>query len=137
MKSNFDIAKRAALVGLVCSLLVLSACEKSESIEERASGRWDVLLSGDMTSAYEYLSPGYRSSVSLEQYQRSLLTRQVGWDSADYIESDCTEDSCKVKISIGYTVRGALPGVKEYKGVQKIIESWVRVDGVWYLEPEK
>ncbi len=137
MKSNFDIAKRAGLVGLVCSLLVLSACEKSESIEERASARWDVLLSGDTTSAYEYLSPGYRSSVSLEQYQRSLLTRQVGWDSADYIESECTEDSCKVRISIGYTVRGALPGVKEFKGVQKIEESWVRVDGVWYLVPEK
>lgn len=137
MKSNFDIAKRAGLAVLVCSLLVLSACEKSESIEERATARWDVLLSGDMTAAYEYLSPGYRSSVSLEQYQRSLLTRQVGWDSADYIESECVEDSCKVKISIGYSVRGALPGVKEFKGVQKVEESWVSVNGVWYLVPEK
>ena len=137
MKSNLDIAKRAGLVGLVCSLLVLAACEKSESIEERASARWDVLLSGDMTSAYGYLSPGYRSSVSLEQYQRSLLTRQVGWDSVEYIESECTEDSCKVRISIDYSVHGALPGVKEFKGVQKIEESWVSVDGVWYLVPEK
>jgi hypothetical protein len=137
MKSNFDPAKRARLLVLVCSVLVLSACEKSESIEERATARWDVLLSGDMTAAYEYLSPGYRSSVSLEQYQRSLLTRQVGWNSADYIESECVEDSCKVKISIDYSVRGALPGVKEFKGVQKIEESWVRVKGVWYLVPEK
>ena len=137
MISNFDIAKRVGLVGLVCSLLLLSACEKSESIEERATARWDVLLSGDMTSAYEYLSPGYRSSVSLEQYQRSLLVRQVNWTKANYIESECLEDSCKVWISIDYSVRGALPGVKEFKGVQKIVESWVRVDGVWYLVPEK
>ena len=137
MKSNFDIAKRAGLVGLVCSLLVLAACKKSESIEERATARWDVLLSGDTTSAYEYLSPGYRSSVSLQQYQRSLLTMKVAWTGANFNESECTEDLCKVKISIDYSVRGALPGVKEFKGVQKIEESWVRVDGVWYLVPEK
>lgn len=137
MKRNLDIAKQVGLVVLIFSLLVLSACEKSESIEQRATARWNVLLSGDMTAAYEYLSPGYRSSVSLEQYQRSLLTRQVGWNSADYIESECVEDSCKVKISIDYSVRGALPGVKEFKGVQKVEESWVRVNGVWYLVPEK
>lgn len=137
MKRNLDIAKQVGLVVLIFSLLVLSACEKSESIEQRATARWNVLISGDMTAAYEYLSPGYRSSVSLEQYQRSLLTRQVGWNSADYIESECVEDSCKVKISIDYSVRGALPGVKEFKGVQKVEESWVRVNGVWYLVPEK
>ena len=54
----------------------------------------------------------------------------------DYIESECTESTCKVKISLDYTVYGVLPGVKAYKDTQTIDESWVLVDGTWYLVPE-
>jgi hypothetical protein len=127
--------------GLVCCLLLLSACagnvSKESQIEERATARWDALLSNDVATAYEYLSPGYRSSVSLNQYQRSLLLRQVSWTTASYKGSECTEVSCKVKISLDYVVRGAIPGVKEFKGTQNVAESWVSVGGVWYLVPDK
>ena len=128
-------------LGMVCCLLLLSGCatsvSKESQIEERATARWDALLSGDMVTAYEYLSPGYRSSVSLNQYQRSLLIRQVSWTNASYEGSECTEVSCKVKISLNYVVRGAIPGVKEFKGTQNVAESWVSVDRVWYLVPDK
>jgi len=127
--------------GMICCLLLLSGCatsvSKESQIEERATARWDALLSGDVVTAYEYLSPGYRSSVSLNQYQRSMLLRQVGWTNASYKGSECTEVSCKVKISLNYVVRGAIPGVKEFKGTQNVAESWVSVDGVWYLVPDK
>jgi hypothetical protein len=128
-------------VGMACCLLLLSGCatsvSKESQIEERATARWDALLSGDMITAYEYLSPGYRSSVSLNQYQRSLLSRQLSWTNASYNGSECTEVSCKVKISLNYVVRGAIPGIKEFKGTQNVAESWVSVDRVWYLVPDK
>lgn len=131
---------RVRLIGIVCSLLLLSACatngSKTQSIEERAVARWDALLSSDLTGAYEFLSPGYRSSVSSVQYQRSLLLQQLSWTGADYLGSECTDVACKVQISVDYSVYGAVPGLKEYKGKQTLDESWVSVNGVWYYVPE-
>ena len=125
----------------ICLLLLLSACASTGgskgSIEQRATERWDFLFSDNLTAAYDYLSPGYRSSVSLKQYQRTILLQRIKWTSAKYIESECAETSCKVKISIDYTVYGALPGVKSFDGTQEIEESWVKVDGKWYFVPNK
>ena len=55
---------------LVSGLVLLSACATSprispeESVKERATARWELFFSGDLAGAYEYLSPGYRTSVS-------------------------------------------------------------------------
>jgi len=133
------------LAGLLCSLVLLSACatgtvksvSPENSIEERAVKRWEVLLSGDLAGAYEYLSPAYRTSVSSLQYQRSVLMKKVAWTSADYMGSVCDETTCTVKNNVGFTAYGVVPGVKSYKGIQQIEESWVLVDGQWYLVPGK
>ncbi len=122
-------------------VLLLSACATTvptgETVEERATARWDALLSGDIATAYEYLSPGYRSSVSSLQYERSILRRQVQWISAKYMGSECAENTCNVQISLGYRVVGALPGVRVFEGTQGIEESWLMIDGLWYNVPKE
>lgn len=127
--------------GVFCSLLLLTACassvSKESAVEKRVTERWDLLFSGDLAGAYEYLSPGYRSSVSSVQYQRSILIQPVKWTSATYKGRVCEETVCKVKISVGFTVYGALPGVKSFSDVQDIEESWMLVSGKWYLVPEQ
>ena len=132
---------RVRLILLACSLLVLSACATSggmkNSIKTRVDERWNLLFSGDLAGAYEYLSPGYRSSVSSTQYQRTVLLQRVRWTDATYIESDCSEATCKVKITLGYNISGAVPGVKNFKGKQTVVESWVLVDDNWYMVPKK
>lgn len=129
------------LVGMVCVLLLLSACaatvSKTSLVEERAQARWDTLLSGDLSAAYEYLSPGYRSSVSSLQYQRSVLLMKIRWISADVIESNCEETACSVKILLGFAVHGGLPGVQSMEETEVIDESWLLVDGAWYFVPPK
>ena len=141
MTSSFLKRSFTILTILCCSLLLLSACtstmKSGANIESRAMGRWDALLSEDVETAYEYLSPGYRSSVSLTQYHRSLLLSKVKWTGAGYIESDCEETVCNVKISLDFTIYGALPGVKSFESKQTIEESWVLVNGSWYLVPKK
>jgi len=138
-----SISKRshAFLLVLCCGLLSLSACDlltgKPATIEERASARWELLFAGDFAGAYEYLSPGYRSSVSSVQYQKSLLLQRVEWKNAKYIESDCTETTCKVSILLGYVMRGGLPGVQSFEGNDVIKESWIKTDKVWYLVPKQ
>ena len=141
MLKLFSNRKRALLPGLCCSLLLLSACATTmraeDTIESRTMARWDAVLSGDLDGAYGFLSPGYRSSVSSVQYQKSLLLKQVQWSKATYTGSECTETTCKVKISLDYTVYGALAGVKSFTGVEIIEESWVKSENSWYLVPQR
>ena len=140
MKCIFGLRCRV-LSSLVCSLLLLGGCAttapKESDVERRATERWQALLSDDIEGAYDFLSPGYRSSVSRVQYTRTILLKQVGWTSADFIESDCAETACKVKISLGYIVYGGVPGVTSFEGKQEIEESWVLADGTWYFVPRQ
>jgi hypothetical protein len=133
--------RNAQLITLCCSLLLLCSCATTtrteQNIEKRATERWNAVLSGDLAGAYEFLSPGYRSSMSLNQYQRSVLLMRLKWTGARYLESECKETTCKVKISVDYTLYGALPGVKSFDSTQVIQESWVLVDNRWYLVPDK
>lgn len=139
--NNVTNMGRVHHIVVVCSFMLLSACATSTSvnpeslIEERATARWEAFFSGDLAGAYEYLTPAYRTSVSSLQYQRSVLLKRVAWTSAKYKGSVCEETSCKVKFDVGFTVSGALPGVKSYKGAQIIEETWVLIDGQWYFVP--
>ena len=136
---------RVRLTGMIGSLMLLSACatgtgksvSPENTIEERSIKRWEVFFSGDLAGAYEFLSPAYRTSVSSLQYQRSVLLKKVAWTSADYLGSFCDETTCIVQNSVSYTAYGAVPGVQSFKGTQMIEESWVLVDGQWYLVPGK
>lgn len=148
MKPTF-VNKSMLFAGLVCGLLLLSACATStvsteaESedpgnfIKARAMARWDALLSGDLAGAYGYLSPAVRSSIDSLQYQRSVLLQKVRWTSAEYIGESCEETICKVSISLGYTVHGALPGIRSYDDTQDVEEVWMLIDGAWYFIPSE
>ena len=141
MSQFFLNLKNSLLPGVCCSLLLLTACattaQKEDNIEKRAMERWNLVLGGDLDGAYQYLSPGYRSSVTSTQYQRSVLLSRVSWKGARFIESECIETSCKVKISIDYALYGTLPGVSSFESTQAIDESWVLSEGKWYFVPSK
>ncbi len=138
---KLPVRKLFKIVSLSLAVFLLSACAsnpaKNQPIEQRVMSMWDTLLAGDLNGAYEHLSPGYRSSVSLSQYQKQLLLKKVKWTSAKYIESECTETTCKVKISLGYTVFAAVPGVKTFSSTQTITENWLLIDRIWYMVPER
>lgn len=140
MESSFSTGQRVSSLLFSGALLLLSACATTipteQIIEERATARWNAVLSDDLAGAYEFLTPGYRSSVSSVQYQRLMLLKQVEWTDARYIESECTETTCKVKISIDYALHSAVPGVKKFRGTQTAEESWLMVDGNWYFVPK-
>jgi hypothetical protein len=132
---------RIGLAGLVGCLLLLAACATTsrdvpeQQLRERSMARWDALLSGDLAAAYGYLSPATRSSVSSLQYQRSILLQRVTWTDAEYLEEDCEETTCKVKISLGFVVQGGLPGVQSFADTEVVDETWLLVDGAWYYVP--
>jgi hypothetical protein len=127
-------------VPLLLACLLLFSCAgtgNSNNIEVRAQTRWDSLLGGDLAGAYEFLSPGLRSSIGSLDYQRVLLMTKVRWTAAEVLESECDEDACTVKVNIKFLLLGAVPGVKKFEGHQVISESWVRVDGQWWYVPQE
>lgn len=130
---------RVAGLTLVLAL-VLTACAgtptQGHPVVERAQARWDTMLAGDLQAAYGYLSPAYRSSVSSMQYQRQIMLQKVRWTGAEYIDSNCSEESCKVRISLDFSLMGALPGVRRFDGNQEIEETWVKSQGQWWYLPE-
>jgi hypothetical protein len=138
------LARKAIHLSLYCSLLLLSACatttqeaaREDNSIETRAQARWDAILQDDMATAYEYLSPGFRSSVSLMQYTRLILNKQVSWTGARYVRSECDEALCEVTIALDYALIGVLPGVKSFDATKDIEEAWLFVDDEWYYVPK-
>jgi hypothetical protein len=127
--------------GAVLALaLFLSACAgssvKTESISDRAQARWDALLAGEFERAYALLSPGYRSSVPLRNFEMSFLLRRVQYDSANYLDHQCEADACTVRIRTGYTIMMPMRGVQTWKSKAVIEEKWVRVNDQWWFLPE-
>jgi hypothetical protein len=138
--------RRMGKPGLLFALMVagvfLTACatapENTEnSIEERAQDRWDALLAGDYETAYRYFSPGYRSSVSVVDFEIMVRTRRVRWVTAEYMEQSCEESACTVKFKIGFKVARPVLGMPEWKGYDTVDEKWVKTKGQWWYLPKK
>lgn len=125
------------LAGSVMMLTACSGMQKSpeQSVEARASDRLESVLAEDYAADYEYLSPGYRSGVTLAQHQRNMALRKVRWLDAAVAGSECSGDVCKVRISIEYEVYGAVPGMTRFKSRGAAEEDWIYTAGDWYLVP--
>jgi len=127
------------LAGLAVALSI-SACAGSparpQSVEQRAQARWDALLGRDFEQAYSYLSPGFRSSQSLSDFEMAFRLRRVQYDSAKYMDQQCETDACTIRLNIGYMLIAPLRGVKAWKSKTVVEEKWVRIDGQWWFLPD-
>lgn len=137
---KFTSGSRCRLLLVAALALMLGACattgpKSSSGAEKRAQERLELIFKGNLGDAYEYLSPGYRSGTSSLDWQRAFLTRRAVWESGEVTGSECSEDSCKVSITIDYAVYGALPGVTRMTMREDIFESWLLSGGEWYLVP--
>ena len=105
------------------------ANDASAEVRDRAQGRWDALLRGDVAAAYAYLSPATRGTVSLLQYQQRI---RVGFWKRALVETvSCEPEVCKVGLRITYDFGGA-------KGVETpLSESWIKGDGKWWAVMKK
>jgi len=130
--------KKLFFIAICASIIGLNACSKQpKAIEERVQARWDALFSDDITEAYSYISPGYRSSVSEQHYRNKLARQAVVWVTANYDSHQCEADVCNVNVNLTYRVTNPLPGVKNWESTQQVDEKWIKVKGKWYFLPEK
>jgi len=127
---------------LMVSLLALSACATSpaardKDIQERAEARWEALLARDYATSYAYLSPGYRSTTSVTDFEIGVRARRVQYISAEYKAHSCDETVCMVQMLVGYRVVRPVAGVPEWKSTSLLEERWIYTNGEWWFLPEK
>ena len=133
---------RAAAGMLLVASVFLAGCATSphnkmpKAVEDRAIKRWDLLIAGQTAEAYDYLAPGYRQTKPKDIYTKENLTRPVQWTSVKYMDKDCHEDACTVRVYLTYKVKihVAVPVTETFSVLQ---EKWVKVDGEWFYLPDR
>ena len=119
---------------LVGSVLVGCRSEApTETLEERAQARWDLVLARDFEAAWEYLTPGFRQTTNRYDYARDMAGRPLRWLSAEVVAQDCEEDLCKINVLVGYQAIGAPAGMGQMRLSREIEETWIRLDGAWWF----
>ncbi|XSG84295.1 MAG: hypothetical protein ACPW60_11220 [Methylohalobius sp. ZOD2] len=127
---------------LLMALVLFQGCAGlgSKSVEgrvaQRAQARWDSLVEGDLKTAYEYLSPGYRQAKSFERYQRGILGVGI-WQGAKVDKVVCERpEVCKVTVQV--SSRLVVPRVgTPMESTSPVYERWILEDGQWWHVPNQ
>jgi len=96
-------------------------------VAARAKARWDALINLDAATAYSYLSPASRATMSLEQYKAK---HKLGMYRAVKVDGvNCEGEACTVNLVLTYDYR-------RIKGVNTpLVEKWIITQGqAWFVE---
>jgi hypothetical protein len=106
--------------------------------EQRAVERWQLLIDGKGEQAWDYLSPGARSTKPREVYGKEMAERPVHWISVQKEDKACESDSnCVIRSMVEYELRGARAGTDAMRVPKRIDEVWIKIDEVWYFVPDE
>lgn len=141
---------------LASAVLLLTACattssggkasgDPKEAIAERAIARWDSLIKRDPATAWNYLSPGYRSTHPQKKYAEDMSNRPVRWGKVEvYVPDDGSESvacidptsSCTIRLKVHFKIASHLTSVGVIESWNVVKETWINVKGQWYVVPE-
>lgn len=112
------------------------AADKSAP-ETRAVARWQLIIDGHPDQAYDFMTPGARSTKSRDEWAKEIAQRPIKWTKVDYLDKACdSDDACQVRLQLEYLapLQGAPGGKVSAPGF--LTERWIRIDGIWYFLPE-
>ncbi|SDE00836.1 hypothetical protein [Aquimonas voraii] len=136
---------------LLLLLPLLAACAASgggkpaavasdeEQLSTRPIERWEHLIAKRPDQAWEYLSPGYRSTRDRSAYVQTMSNRPVSWLRAEYQSHTCERpgEFCAVVIKVHFRVRSRQLGVGDLESYNFLTERWIKSGGTWYHVPEE
>lgn len=126
---------------MLLAAILLAACAgtgggSGSTVAKRAMERWEAVLAADFDTAYNYYSPGFRSSQSRGDFELSQRLRKVQFSNAEFQSEECTENVCLLNFKVSYTIASPVPGIDTWKGNQSLDEKWIRTGGQWWYFPE-
>jgi hypothetical protein len=104
----------------------------ARELRSRAEAYWKANTKQQWPKAYQYYDPDYRSAVPESQFVHEVASlfeypsARVEWAEAD---------GDKGRVKVRYQARITDPSLSRL-GVQdhEIVETWVRIDGTWFLQ---
>lgn len=115
-----------------------AASDSEEALKQRAEQRWQYLIDKQAEKAYDFLTPGYRMTVSKADYAKRMNHRPVHWQAAKAHKISCeSRDRCTVYMSITYTT--PLPGFGTAGAslFSPSKEDWLYLRNQWYYLPRE
>lgn len=116
---------------MACSSLIQNKKTDDAYILERANQRWGFLTKGEFKDAYQFETPGYRQSKSLNHY-RGQFGGWTKWTGAKALNVNRSSDEIvEVRIELKYDV--FLPfGGEVTNDVSYFNEKWIFLENDWW-----
>jgi uncharacterized protein YchJ len=137
MKNKNVYLYRGCLLLAVLALAACGAVRKDDAtvVEARALERWNFLIAHQAEKAYDYLTPGFRQTITRQKYADDKNDVALRWKSARVIGHKCDADACTVTVMIDAQVK--MPGVGRPQAASlPTDERWVKLNGTWYYLPD-
>lgn len=126
-------SRPVTLVSALLSVAAIGGCAALPSgspedlVRQRATARWEALISGDLDTAYGYLAPSYRAVRDLNQF-RASISGAVQWKGINIVGVECKPEACSARVRIDYSAAGMAGLFNTHYD-----EQWVMEDGKWWL----
>ena len=125
---------------LVALAAATAGCQKQDPasvVQRRATERWNLLVSHEPIKAYDYLSPGYRATHTLDQYVAFIATTRMHWKSATIDSQKCDPESCAVNLTVKSVIPGQIVNAPhDVEHEAPVTEHWILSEGQWYFLPD-
>lgn len=102
-----------------------------QHLSERVEARWAALAEGDFAKAYEYETPGYRDTVTPQQYP-SQFGRAVRWIGAEVLHLDVSETGDRAEVKVLLEYEAPTPVGDTYTNRRPLNERWIASEGDWW-----
>jgi hypothetical protein len=127
----------AAIIIVAVSVNLAGCADKAspDNVDRRSVERWNFLSAHQGEKAYDYLTPGFRSTQDRETYATAMNNRPLQWKGAKFKHKECDADRCKVEIDVTYLL--IMPGAagKPIESTSTQAETWILVKGEWFFLP--
>lgn len=116
-----------ALAGCAAPGAVSPAGDSPEAqASARAEARWKAMIAKDFETAYGFLSPGSRVTLTADGFKGRI--KPLDWRLAKVKSASCEKDACRLQISLTLVDKrlgGEVTTVFE--------ENWLKDSGQWWL----
>jgi len=131
----------SAVLGMAAASVLLAGCaslpggqpqDPAAQVAERTLARDRAYQEGDLEAVYRYFTPGYKQTMSVEQY-RNQLPFSIDLKESEVLDVTCDESGQRCEVKKRWVYQLDSPMGKAVGDVDKVKkEVWIRSKDEWY-----
>lgn len=131
----------STVLGMAAAVMLLNGCASlpggepqgaEAQVSERSLARDRAYQEGDLEAVYDYFSPGYKQTMSLERY-RNQLPFSVDLKDSEVLDVTCDDSGERCEVKKRWVYQLDSPMGKAVGDVDKVKkEVWIRIKDEWY-----